>query len=197
MPEELADRRDFYRIDDNVALSYELMDTCHQPDSNLFPFHDQAQVFHLSSNLQTLESEAHHLLRMIHDKHRAITQYLKNIDRRLQLMGGVLASCSKELLNLPRVKVSLSEGAFSFNQSDPLPVGQYVAVKLVLLPSHAGLLISGKIVECDKIKTGYHNRITFEHILEPDRQLLAKHIIQHQAKQRRLQLEQSKQESST
>ena len=103
MPEELADRRDFYRIDDIVALSYQLMDICYHPSSNLFPFHDQAQVFHLSSSLQTLESEAHHLLRIINDKHRSIAQYLKNIDRRLQLMGNVLASCSKELLNLPVV----------------------------------------------------------------------------------------------
>ncbi|MCX4029415.1 PilZ domain-containing protein [Endozoicomonas sp. SM1973] len=197
MPEELADRRDFYRIDDTVAISYQVMDACHQPDSKYFPFNNEAEIFHLSSNLQTLESEAHHLLRVINDKNRAIAQYLKNIDRRLQLMGNAIASCSSELLNLPKQKVSLSEGGLSLNQADPLPVDQYLAIKLVLQPSHAGLLITGKIVKCDKIKTGYHNRITFEHILEPDRQLLAKHIIQYQAKQRRQQLEQSKQESSS
>ncbi|WP_163833928.1 PilZ domain-containing protein [Spartinivicinus ruber] len=197
MPEELADRRDFYRIDDIVAMSYQVMDDSYQPDSKHFPFNGEAEIFHLSSNLQTLESEAHHLLRIINDKNRAIAQYLKNIDRRLQLMGNAVASCSSELLNLPKVKVSLSESGISFDHAESLPADQFIAIKLVLLPSHTGLLISGKVVKCDKIKTGYHYRITFKHILEPDRQLLAKHIIQYQAKQRRQQLEHSKQESSS
>ncbi len=191
MADDAQDHRDYFRIDDIVAIEYQLMPELIAPGAAAFPFSDTSEQFQLITEMQTIEAESQQILRSIHEQDRQVANYLKNIDRRIQLLSRIIAACSEDIASLPRQSVNLSEGGIAFSSSAPLPKGGYIAIKLVLFPSYAGMLLSGQIVSCEEANKTYTNHITFECISDSDRQLLAKHVIQFQAQQRRARLDQS------
>ena len=70
--------------------------------------------------------------------------------------------------------------------------GQYLAIKLTLLPSCVGLLLYGRVVNYSSDDSGNHLiNICFENIDESSRSLIARHVLLYQAKQRRETQEQA------
>jgi len=181
----MQDNRDFYRIQDDVLLEYEVLTPDEFPNADdEFPLPVPPE-FVLLNDLHSIENENAPILRSISEKDRNIANYLKSIDLRLELLGRALIR-SKEDQNATPQRVTLSEGGISFNNKKPLPLESYLAMKLFLLPSYIGLLLYGRVVNCNEsIKGDYLINLVFEQLTEQNRHLLARHVLQHQAKMRR------------
>ena len=86
--------------------------------------------------------------------------------------------------------VVLSEGGISFVSEQPLAEGEVVTLKLVLLPQGLGLLLPARVIYSTAMQDGRYDIGTeFEALTDAQRQLLARHILQKQALERRLALE--------
>ncbi|WP_426417838.1 PilZ domain-containing protein [Aestuariirhabdus sp. LZHN29] len=188
------DRRNFFRITDKVALEYQLIDKPLHPKESGFPFQHTGEVFSLASEIQSIETESQHILRAIHEENRLVSQYLKSIDKRIHLLGRMVSAIGFNSANPDLVEADLSEGGISIITDSKLAPDQYLALKLTLFPSYAGIMASGRLLDSIKVDGFYRHSIIFEEITEPDRQLLARHIIQYQSLLRRHQSGQSKQD---
>ena len=173
------DRREYYRIDDQIALQIRLHDSQNEEDSLLF---------HLLGDLHLLEYEAQPLLRSVGEADRTVANYLKVINKRIDLLGQVLAQNLLKDIG-PAREVSLSESGMTFNDALTHPIDTLLSLKIVLLPQGFGLHIDARVIEHRHTAAGIQTVVLFENQSDATRQILARHILHKQAVQRRLALQ--------
>ncbi|WP_248797592.1 PilZ domain-containing protein [Pseudomonas sp. MWU13-2105] len=188
------DRREYYRIEDTIALEIRPLSA---PDAaSKEVLQDASPLFNLLSELHLSEFESQHLLRQISERDRSLTAFLKAQNRRIDLLGQVMAySVLGEFGELQRVIIS--EGGLEFEHHMAYAIGSHIAVKMVLMPQAHGLLLRAKVTHCAPRSFGTFDLGTeFEALTDAQRQLLARHILQKQAQVRRQAREQNGTEAS-
>jgi len=188
MAQGVQDNRGFYRIRDKVILSYTpVAETDITNPESEFPI-SLSPSFELLSELHQLDAEQNQALRTIADKDKDIALCLRNAGRKIELLARAIIQDSDELEDLEPVEVTLSEGGISFTDRKPFAADSLMALKLFLLPSYIGLALYGRVVHSNEhFKGGHLVHLEFEQLNETQRQLLARHVMQYQAKQRREQ----------
>jgi hypothetical protein len=125
------------------------------------------------------------LLRHIGERDRTLASYLKVVNKRIDMLGQALAQNLVQEVGVPK-RVTLSEGGVSFEHPQAVPTGSHLAVKMVLMPQALGLLLRAQVVHCRQQENGQFEIGTeFEALTDAQRQLLARHILQKQAMERR------------
>ena len=181
--QDVDDRREYYRIEDTIALDFSLISSAEAHASE--PLHDNSPLFNLLNELHLMDFESQHLLRHISERDRTLANYLKVINKRIDLLGQAMAQSLLRDIGTPR-RVSLSEGGISFNNLQPVAPGSHLAIKMVLMPQALGLLLRAQVVHCSERADGqYEIGTEFEALTDAQRQLLARHILQKQALERR------------
>ena len=181
--QDVDDRREYYRIDDTIALDFTPLSGASALASEVL--HDPSPLFNLLSDLHLLDFESQHLLRHISERDRTLATYLKVVNKRIDLLGQALAQNLLRDIGAPR-QVSMSEGGISFNNQHAVATGTHLAIKMVLMPQGLGLLLRAKVVNCRERADGqYEIGTEYEALTDAQRQLLARHILQKQALERR------------
>ncbi|MCP8466707.1 PilZ domain-containing protein [Pseudomonas sp. ZM23] len=178
------DRREYYRIEDTLALEFRPLRGDEIRSEEVLQ--DDSALFNLLSDLHLADFESQHLLRHINERDRPLASYLKVINKRIDLIAQALTQSVLREIG-PSRKVTLSEGGIDFCDPQPMPVGQGLALKIVLLPQGLGLLLRARVTHCRQQDGGdYAIGTEFETLSDTQRQLLARHILQRQALERRL-----------
>ncbi|MGE8495959.1 MAG: PilZ domain-containing protein [Pseudomonas sp.] len=177
------DRREYYRIDDTIALDFTPLSSAEALASD--ELHDSSPLFNLLSDLHLMDFESQHLLRHISERDRTLANYLKVMNKRIDLLGQAVAQSLLRDIGPPK-RVSLSEGGVSFNNAQPVAVDTHLAIKMVLMPQALGLLLRAKVIHCrERPDQQFEIGAAFEALTDAQRQLLARHILQRQALERR------------
>ncbi|MCF6781871.1 PilZ domain-containing protein [Stutzerimonas stutzeri] len=179
--EDTEDRREYYRIEDMIALE-------------ILPLEGQgvragdspSRLFDLLGELHQMDFEAQYLLRQISEQNRTLANYLKVQNRRIDLLGQALAQGLVKDIG-PTREVGLSEGGLNFIHDQPLALDSIWTLKIVLMPQGLGMMLKARVVSCVARDDGQFAVSTaFEALTDAQRQLLARHILQKQAMERRL-----------
>lgn len=183
------DRREYYRIEDSIALEINVLDTAQGQETDLLQ--DASPLFNLLSELHLADFESQHLMRQLSEKDRTLAAFLRVQNKRIDLLSAVLAQTLLGEIGKPR-RVILSEGGIEFAHATPIAPGTRLAVKMILMPRALGLLLRARVTHCDPRPEGNHEVGTeFIDMTDAQRQLLARYILQRQQQQRRQALEQN------
>ncbi len=192
MTKGVQENRAFFRIQDRVILEFEEINEATMLDDSIDSPFQVAPSFYLLNELHRIDTENSVLLHTITDKNREIGSYLKAINQKVELIARAFAENDDPETATPPQQVTMSEGGLSFNHKTSMSLGTCLALKLVLLPSYIGLLLYGRVVNCNEhIKGDYLINIVFENLHQNERQLLARHVLQLQAKARREGMDES------
>lgn len=187
------DRRDYYRIQDSIYVSY-LPLTHRQVEVSVPEDHfDVSAAFHASRELYELELESIELLRQINDSNRELGSFLHNINKRIGLIAHSVATEEIVSGEFSLSDATLSEGGMSFTANELLSTGSFLALKFWLTPSFLGLACFLRVKHCRLNSKGDDYRIGGEFIDldENTRRLIARHVIHKQAEERRQRLRDS------
>lgn len=182
------DRRQFYRIDHPVVLDYQVVDetdvaTSSQPyQFNVSPY------FLLQSQLAEIDSDCQHLIRKIAESTPQMAAYLQHLNRKIDLIGRTLTGGNLANEGGHEQIINLSEGGMSFFCEDPLKAGTPLAIKLIFPENGIGLLLYARVQRCDTVESEYELALSFLKMPESCRTLLARLILEAQAKERQAQL---------
>ncbi len=177
--EELSNRRQYFRIDDKV-----MVDVCPITDQdNAGECFELSPEFNLISEFQMLDVESKHLLRSITDRDKNLGQFLRVLNKKLDALSRVVA-LSHQAQTGTLQSVNLSEGGIALSSDIEYQCDQRVAIKLILLPSYSGLLLEGRVLSCKGSNSPYNLHVAFTDISEPHQQLIARHIMRLQSKQK-------------
>ncbi|MGY2338158.1 PilZ domain-containing protein [Pseudomonas sp. SDO5532_S415] len=176
------DRREYYRIEDTIALEIRPLSALEAAGQEVLQ--DASPLFNVLSELHLSEFESQHLLRQISERDRTLSAFLKSQNKRIDLLSQVIALTVLGQIGEPQ-PVIISEGGIEFQHPTPIAAGAHLSVKLVLMPQALGLLLRARVTHCDRKGDGYDVGTEFEHLTDAQRQLLARHILQKQAQDRR------------
>lgn len=183
------ERREYYRIEDSVALEIQHIPGPGMADEH--PHDISSTLFDLLSELHVAEFESQHLLRQLDDRDRTTNSFLRAMSKRIDLLGQVVAQTVLGRLGAPQ-KVIMSEGGLQFESPQPFPVGSLLSVKMVLMPQASGMMLRARVTQCHALTIGdFEIGTEWIDLSDAQRQLLARHILQRQAAQRRLAREQN------
>lgn len=172
------DRREYFRVDDKLILRYRNVPpeaVGHMPAERHF---DNSEMFTLLRELRHIDQEHNNVLRGLAEQNRELGTYLKSTNRKIELIANALATLSHDQQQQAPQAVSISEGGIAFRSDTNLTPGKYLALELVLLPSHTGLALYGEVLETRDSKG--LTVVSFVRLRESDRQILARHILQVQ-----------------
>lgn len=181
--DELSNRRQYFRVMDKVSIEFTRSP---DPENSPAEFFELNPEFGLLSEFQLIDVEAKHLMISITDRDKVMGQYLKAINRKLDMLAHVVALIHQSYPPESVHEVNLSEGGFSIITTEEYDTGQFLAIKLILLPSCCGLLLTGKVLSCIRLnRSDYELHIEFNSISEPHQQLIARHIMHKQTSDKR------------
>ncbi|WP_213877834.1 PilZ domain-containing protein [Pseudomonas sp. dw_358] len=181
------ERREYYRIDDRIALEIRALTDSEARDTELLQ--DDSPLFNLLSELHLSEFESQHLLRQISETDRALAAFLKAQNKRIDLLSQLVAQTLTSRIGEPQ-PVTLSEGGVTFTQDKPLLPDTPLSIKMALMPQALGLLLRARVVHCYDIDGRFEIGTEFVSLADAQRQLLARYILQKQQLERRLAREQ-------
>ncbi len=187
-----AERRRFCRIDDDIILRYRVIGMQETPADieNLDVCLPNRLT--LSSTFASTTQQMQPLLAKIQEQSLEIAEYLRLIDRKLDLVARAFLLQEINVEEEPICRVNLSAGGIGFYEENPLAAGTTLELELILLPSYVGILVYGKVAyrkhEPDVV-TGLPFRIgvEFYKLRERDRDLIANHVLSREPETRSIE----------
>lgn len=173
-----AERRRYYRIDDEVELAWQAL-AASELDRRLEDFWANEHAFSIRNNYN-FEIEQH-----IADRNK-IEAAMPELARYLKVLEQQIERLTERLIEDPdagvlrRKPVSLSAQGIAFDDDAAPARGDLLELKLKLLPSGFRLVIIARVVlaETEPGQDPQQHRISldFEHLHEADREILIKHM---------------------
>lgn len=179
--EARGDRREFFRIDDSIQVSYRAIDA-----DELHPLLETLERggngnFTIMTRMQAISQHLAASLHRIEQCDPDVADYLKALDEKITLLGQSLLAQESEMITR---QVNLSAGGLALDSVETLEVGRQVEIKLLMLPSCTGVLAYGEVVgvteSAENSEYAYRLRINFTHIRDLDRDALIRHILRRQ-----------------
>jgi c-di-GMP-binding flagellar brake protein YcgR len=180
------ERREYYRIDDRIALEIHVLTDSEASETGLLQ--DASPLFNLLSELHLSEFESQHLLRQVNEADRTLANFLKAQNKRIDLLSQVVAQTLLNRIGEPQ-PVTLSEGGITLSQARPMRPGTALSIKMALMPQALGLLLRAQVVHCSEQPNAeglFEVGTEFVALADAQRQLLARYILQRQQQERRL-----------
>ncbi|ROR34787.1 PilZ domain-containing protein [Inmirania thermothiophila] len=184
------DRRQFYRVEDLVSLSYRVLEA-EAFEEALASFERRGPVwFTLSDTLQREAEQLEAAIREVAEEHPRIAYCLELMDRKLELLGRLIAADREGLYDVPPRPAEISASGIAFANDERLEPGTLLELRIVLHPSFTAILTYGRVVRCERADGGEHPwRIAaaFEALREEDRDVIVSHVLRRQAERLRAQ----------
>ena len=177
------ERRDFYRVNDNIALAYDIMPVDFSKDQ---VGHEAVDEHHLSSrilaDLQAIDTETQTVLQNLPD--RDVRACLTGIHQKIDLLARYVAALKPERQRRFE-SVNISGGGIQFPCDQTIENNRTVKLELLLYPSCATILCYANVVNCVKNENNSRYLVSAQYLNLPekDRDTLIKHVLQAQASQ--------------
>ena len=180
------DRRQFFRIDDTVSLSYQKVPLADLPVRLEQMEHAQESNFTVVSSVAAITQKMAGVLHKIEARSSDIAAYLRSIDRKIELVARAFLAQNSDISEQPARAVNMSATGMAFDASETMEVGDMLELKILLMPSFTGILIYAEVVGCDQLESAesdlpYLLRVNFTHMRESDQDILISHVIQRQS----------------
>lgn len=181
--ETAGERREFFRVEDNVLLSWRKVAPDERGKAPEEHF-GNSELFRLMRELRGIDAEHSSFLRTLTERNRELSSYLKSINRKLELIAHTLVALHQPAGTRQPELVSMSEIGIAFEPADPPAVGSLLALEITLLPQHAAIATYGEVV-ANRTDKPERTVVNFIDLREGDRQTLARHLLQVQIAARR------------
>lgn len=175
------ERRDFFRIEDEVYLEVEKIsaEEYQSAPETLDNLHNDS--FSLSADFATLNNSLHPVLNNIKQLHPDIAQYLESLNNKIDSLGELLLHKSSAYDESKRIKANISASGIMFESDHIHTVGDLLKLEIVLFPEKIGVLIFGKVIKTSESTDKKQNlSVEFEHIRTEDQELMIKHNLNKQ-----------------
>jgi len=170
------ERRDFFRIDDEIYLDFEAITDEEYATAPLTLKNLHESAFSLSADFATLNNNIHPILNNIKQLHPDIGEYLDVLNSKIDSLSQHMLYEKSSFDQSKVVSANLSASGIQFSCDNAYEPGQAVKLELVLLPEKIGVLIFGRVV---KYKDSYL-AIEFEFLRPEDQELMIKHNLNKQ-----------------
>ncbi len=173
------ERRQFFRIDDNLAIAYRVL-----REEEIHADNASSQHMNLFSLLANYDVAIDNLLAQLHKTQPVVQEILSTMNKKLNCVINQLEAESRTVERLTHkvFEVNISACGLGFVVDDQLTPGSLLSLDLILHPTETHIHTHGKVVGADPVpeQKGEYVRIAFTHLSESDQETLIQHIVQRQ-----------------
>ena len=173
------ERRRYFRIDETIGISYEILDAKNHQSKSKTPEVDVLDlVAHQDEQIEKL------LLEVAEDNPKVaqlvtiFNQKLERIVNQLVLESHLVGKIAHRVQ-----EANISACGIAFATTEEVALDTHVKLELTLFPSKRTLVTNGIIVSCDRAQEGWYWRIDFYGMPNQVQEELIQHIVQSQSSQ--------------
>ena len=178
------ERRRFFRIEDLVHLTFRVIDETELAYKTDLLEKGLVEQFMITSSLAAVTADMSATLRKIEVNDPDVANYLKSLDQKIDMIGRAFMVDEVNTQDNRVNAVNLSASGIAFHHEKEIPIGTTLEIKMMLMPSNAGVLTFGKVIGNEPVEgingTDIQVRVDFTHLREEDRDLLIRHVIRKQ-----------------
>ena len=186
------ERREYFRIDDEVALDYRPIS---EAEAERVREKIQSRLvdrFTAASSFTATSRQMTHVIHKVQNQSPELARCLQMIDQKLNMIAKLFVSEEINLHEQPTREVNLSAGGIAFRVQHEIKIDKLLELRMVLFPSLVGVLTVSRVIQCERVDDGnlkFHWQISvvYEHLRETDRELLVRHIMSKETQQLRSQ----------
>lgn len=176
---EGEERRQFYRVDDRVAMRYQRL-----RDEQAVS--DETARLSIRNRLVALDQDLEHQLSVLADESPRIHRAMRLLNEKLTLLlGAELRHAEDDESGLQLQSVNLSAGGLAFDVDEWIKVGERLLVELIFYPEGEAFSAIVRVITSDSVSGGYRLGTDFDGLPESDRERLIRHILSIQSQQLR------------
>ena len=184
------ERREYFRIDDEVALDYRLIG---EGEAEQLREKIKSRVvdrFTVASSFTATSRQMTHVIHKVQNQSPELARCLQAIDQKLNMIAQLFVSEEMDLHEQSTREVNLSAGGISFRSQQKIRIDSLLELRMVLFPSLVGILTVSRAVQCERVndanlKFPWQISVVYEHLRESDRELLVRHIMSKETQQLR------------
>ena len=189
------DRRRYFRVDDAVNISYQVVDQGQLPERMERMEQEVNGDFTVMSSLAAISQQMAGVMHKVEAYNPDIASYLKALDRKIDILGRAFLLQHSDVSEQATNMVNISASGVAFHVTEPLEPGALLELKLLLFPSFTGILTFAEVVGCEPLETPdgeftHATRVNFVHLRESDRDVIIRHVIRKQSDMLREQRQQ-------
>jgi hypothetical protein len=176
------ERRRYFRIQDSVQLKLLPVDEA-SLESLIQQFHNQPPARTSLHEIDMGRRQQVADLDRIRQQNPELGRYLESMQRQLDQLVERCSGRTDDFVDPSPVAVNLSAQGIAFASHSCLDPDSMVELHLRLRPAERGIAILARVVRCRADATAtdmYRVALNFEHILEADRQRVARHVFDQQ-----------------
>jgi c-di-GMP-binding flagellar brake protein YcgR len=178
----MDEKRRYFRIDDNVGISYRVLDeTATEEFRCEFNAEDTNEV-------GKIDREIYALIESQRASNPELSQFFELVNKKLNVMLDQLyveTEVVRSLAHRLRI-VNISACGLAFEVFEMLQPGTMLAIDILLQPTGISMRTLARVVGCDKqpgdpAYPTYYLRVEYEQIKPADKELLIQHIMRKQS----------------
>lgn len=190
------ERREYFRIDDEVVLDYRTIST---DEVDALVERIQARVpdrFTAASSFAATSRQMAQVMHKVQNQSPELARCLQAIDQKLNMLAQLFVTEEIQIEQQPTQAVNLSAGGLAFRSRQAIDTGSLLEMRIVLFPSLIGILNISRVIHCELLNDGntqfpWQIAVAYEHLRESDRELLVRHIMTRETRRLRAEREDS------
>ncbi len=178
------ERRSFFRIQDQIFLTYQIMDEEEYLEEKNKASNSRVNAFNLKAQFAALDRSIKPVMRRLESRSKDLAEYLQAIDDKLEMLAEVLFQSETGLDDLPSQEVNISAGGLSFEVQNPIDAGRILKLRMMFPYTRIGIESFGRVVYCQPSgeqaeSAGFPFRVgvEFKHMRVQDTDLIIRHVL--------------------
>ena len=182
----MKERREFYRIDDKVALNYRIIPE-HEVQAELENSHNGIMTLReLRNAVYCIDARLDDITNLLSRDHPLLSETIVLLNKKIALHERMMGFSENDKFDFnPAMEINLSASGAAFAVESAMDKGTYLKIEMVLYPENYYILLYARVLSCNKDKEREQNRyriaVEFEVISEKDQEKIMQHILSKQA----------------
>jgi len=180
MSEEGRERRSFFRINDDVALTYRLVPNDALSDNAEIVELDEDEPVTLTNGLEKMNEVSRIHFRHVEKESPEVARYFTFIEAKINLLAHHIMMANDELFVQSTQPVNISGSGVSFTVDEEFEKGDCLEVKFTLNPSMVTINTFSEVVSCQPSGGEFRVAVVFKKLRDADRDMLIRHVVKKQ-----------------
>lgn len=178
MSQEAHDRREFFRIDDDVIFDVHPVDAQTAQHVAAVDVASEGPSWHVLEALAAIDYKTQQAASVIAGKQPELMSYLKLLNDKIDLLARHTVFSSYK--HLPKTRISLSQDGIAFKSPRMLYKNSFVVLRIIFLPQFTPVITFAQIIRCESRDNSYNVAAKFYRLEATQQQVIAKALTKAQ-----------------
>ncbi len=181
------ERRDYFRVDDNVRISYRKLDAGSAEQLTRAIQAGLPTGFQLRAQIDTTDGQLQRLRPELEGLSQPLQQHLGLLEEKIRQLGQVTDLLAGNTQTATICEVSLSGGGIAIPAEDALAIGQQVELCMQLAGDTGAVHALAEVIDCRREGDGFNVAMEFRGLAEADQEAIIRRTMHRQAEKIRSQ----------